>query len=446
MKRRTGVSVATLHGVDAGSIVPSLAATTAYVYACDGNRELWEAQHRELLRGSRSNVSFVPWNDYFDAEKPLPPPTVAVLRTEMRRLRASSGLSLQELADKTKKAHIAEIVGERGLGPTTISDLCNPKHIRVPRRRTLHGFLLAIDAEETVIEQWLTVRNQLMANRDPHLESSTTAVNTPAQRTTAATAGTAELQHGRLPTEGDILLARFRRLRTDLIHGETTPSPERIQRVLWSIGIPAPIAGKLSLNREATTSFVLGTELEFERIMKESRLPSSSAGFALELAARRETSSQHLVINGLAEAIDQARDAQEELEVAESALKYASSQLEVAYKEQNHAQANIDEAWMRAAKIKGIAEHREMWARVIGTPGSLRTAEAWSLAVESHAVWHRIAEERLRKARTAAETSARRFQQATAHRDQLRQHLLLAVAEVDNLRSGRVVQRAPRSQ
>lgn len=435
MKRRSGVSVATLHGVDAGPAVPTLGATLAYVHACDGDQQLWAAQHRELRRGARSTTPFVPWDNYFDAEKASPPPTVAVMRAEMRRLRVTSGLTLQELAKKTTEPHITAIVGEWGLGATTISDLCNPARTGVPRRRTLHGFLLAVGAEQRIVERWLTARNRLAAKRDPHLELTTGShdVVTVAPNTGVAPSdliGSSQIVNVHSPsdgvaptTHGELLLARFRRLRADLEPGGATPSPERILRVLRTIGVPTATAVDLAHQDPAVMlAFVMGTERELERIMAVPPFHMrSSVGFALELAARRVISvptdvPAHEVTNVQRE----LRKAQVQLEKAEAAQYRAESELDALREESRRASADLNEAWLRGTQIQRKATDRSRRAVALRTDESVRTANAWALAIAAHGVWRRIAEQREKQVRTAQEDSARRLQRAQLQRERAR--------------------------
>jgi transcriptional regulator with XRE-family HTH domain len=79
----------------------------------------------------------------------------------MARLRRHSGMTLQQIADRTKLSDITAVIGGRGLAVSTLSDLCNPAHDRVPRARTLRGFLLAIDAPPEAILVWEQVRQAL---------------------------------------------------------------------------------------------------------------------------------------------------------------------------------------------------------------------------------------------------------------------------------------------
>jgi hypothetical protein len=460
MKRRSGVSVATLHNVDAGHTVPTLGATLAYVYACDGDQQLWAAQHRELRRGARSTTPFMPWRNYFEAEKASLPPTVAVLRAEMRRLRFNSGLTLQELSKKTMEPHIAEIVGEWGLGSTTISDLCNPARTGVPRRRTLHGFLLAVGVEQSIIERWLTTRNRLAAKRDPHLELTTgshdivtvapNAGGMPAELfggPSQVVNGTPDGSALAAPTTpGELLLARFRRLRADLEPGGATPSPERIERVLRSIGVPASTAAELAHQDPAfTLAFVMATERELERITTTPPFNvRSSVGFALELAARRVIAvPSNVPVHEVIDAQLNLRKAQAQFERAETAHHHAESELQVLREASRRASADLNEAWLRGAQIQKKAADRSRRAVAMRTEESIRTANAWALAIAAHGVWRHIAEQHERQVRAAHEDSVRELRRIGLQRERARRLLDQAARDLNDLVDRRLVNSRP---
>jgi hypothetical protein len=411
MSRRTGVSAATLHGVDVGRSVPSLAATIAYVFACDGDRELWGEQHHVLLRGRRPlRKPFVPWRDYFDGERIAPPPTASALRSEMRRLRVGSGLTLCEIAEKTKEPRIAAIVGEWGLGVTTISDLCNPKQTRVPRRRTLHGFLMAIDAEPVTIERWLTVRNQLEARRDPQMSDLPAGI--PAQRpaVTAPDAGVGilgeVLADGRVQVpDREFKLARFRRLRNDLAQG-TPSSPNRIRSVLVSIGVDQGAASQMAFHQETASRAVFAIDRDMQKIMAEGRLPSSGAALALELAVRRaaistKRAAQFELETEFIEARSREQEATQRRIRAEFNVDRARDQEADARTAAVLATFDAGEASVRLTRARALADDRSERAARYETVAAGKTAEAWAEAVRAHEIWARVAQDRADQTRTA---------------------------------------------
>ncbi|KPC75347.1 hypothetical protein ADL26_07950 [Thermoactinomyces vulgaris] len=286
MARRSGVGAATLWRAESGEHTPSLLTTIAYVEACDGDRELWVRQHSDLLVGLNGDetarpIVFVPWTQYFDQEN-APTPTVKVLRTEMRRLWRMSGLTLQEIAEQTRT--YTWIVGTYGLGVSTISELCNPDQTRVPRRRTVHGFLRAVGAPSATIERWLAVRNQLEASQDSRLrEPDPVPVSTPSAKPLVVSTASGES----VVDAGRQQLARFRLLRNDLAHADVNSSPGRIAGALESLGVSGWIAGSLSISNARAMAFVMEVAREMHKIMKEGRLTGSAAPMALELAVRR---------------------------------------------------------------------------------------------------------------------------------------------------------------
>ncbi|MQM27274.1 helix-turn-helix domain-containing protein [Glycomyces albidus] len=296
MSRRTGVSAATLWRAESGDSYPTLLATIAYVEACDGDQQLWEEQHHDLMLGLNGSdtaepVVFVPWRDYFDQAKPAPPPTVKTLRKEMRRLWVASGLTLREISERTKM--FRSISGEYGIGVSTISELCNPDQVRVPRRRTLHGFLQAVEAEPRSIERWLAARNQLAAKQDPHLEEPQRlplGVSSAKPVVVPTAAGESVVDPGQQ------LLARFRRLRKDLASPGKASSPPRVARVLQGLGVDERTANQLAQSPTYSSTFVMQVDQTMHKVMTEGRLSSSGAPLALELAIHRVVASfqQHL--------------------------------------------------------------------------------------------------------------------------------------------------------
>lgn len=178
MERRTDYSAATFCRAESGTRVPSLGATLAYVRACGGDEELWRAQHAQLLAARRENrrVVFYPWRGFAPGrDEATNEMTAAVeaylldrsgvesLAKAMQRMRAESGLTLAQIAKRTACPEITEQIGGKPLPVSTIGDLCNPSHRRVPSRRTLRGFLLAIEAPETALILWEDARQILAA-------------------------------------------------------------------------------------------------------------------------------------------------------------------------------------------------------------------------------------------------------------------------------------------
>ncbi len=176
MARRAFISASTLCRVERGTTVPTLDATLAYVRACEGDEGLWKAQHAELLRVLREGrrAVFFPWRGFVPGQEEAQAGPAALeayvldrkgvesLAAAMRRMRLESGMTLTQIAERTRRPEIAAQIGGRGLPVTTISDLCNPAHGRVPSRRTLRGFLLAIDAPESAVSAWERTREFLV--------------------------------------------------------------------------------------------------------------------------------------------------------------------------------------------------------------------------------------------------------------------------------------------
>jgi hypothetical protein len=285
MSRRTGAAATTLWRAESGDSVPSLFTTLDYVEACDGDRRLWADQHRDLLvalngESTSKPIRFVPWRDYFDqGAVPPPPPTVNVLRTEMRRMWITSGKTLQEIADRT--AELRYIVGNEGLGVSTISELCNPDVIRVPHRRTLYAFLRAVEAPSESIERWLTARAQLAAKHDRRL-NTTSRPRTKARRRPVSTADGAAIGD-----HGEQLMARLRRLSNEIGQAGTSTavSGQRMRNVLSSLGVDPAIV--VSVDPTLVAIFVRKLHQMTEDIMTEGNLPSSASSLALELAVSR---------------------------------------------------------------------------------------------------------------------------------------------------------------
>lgn len=182
MARRAHYSPATFCRAESGTRVPSLGATLAYVRACGGDEKLWRAQHAQLLAARRDDrrVVFYPWRGFTPGrDEELDELVSAVeaylldrggvesLADAMRRMRAESGLTLAQIAERTARPEIAEQIGGKGLPVSTIGDLCNPAHGRVPSKRTLRGFLLALDAPEAALSTWEEARQILAAGPTP---------------------------------------------------------------------------------------------------------------------------------------------------------------------------------------------------------------------------------------------------------------------------------------
>lgn len=270
--------------------MPTLNTTIAFVRACDGSSGLWIRQHKLLMKGGDQAAApgervFVPWRNYFDNATTTRTPSVAALREEMRRLWKASGLTLKEISERTAEFEL-EWPADRphGIGVSTISALCNPRRTGLPRRRTLHGFLLAVEAEADAVELWLAARNQMAAKQDSSLPASPHAeLDLSLSKANPAAS---------VPSEGVVdsgqqLLARFRRLRVDIGRVELAVSSPRIAAVLESLGVYPKLAEVLSEDRTAASRFVMNLDAQMHAIMKESSLPPNTAPMALELAVYR---------------------------------------------------------------------------------------------------------------------------------------------------------------
>jgi hypothetical protein len=182
MAARVHYSASTLCRTGKGEAVPSLGATLAYVKACNGDVELWRDQHRQLLAAlqERERVTFFPWRGFVPGQDDKPSVQAAAIEAytlardgveslaeAMRRLRAESGLTLTQIAERTRHPEIAAQIGGRGVPVSTLSDLCNPYLGRVPSQRTMHGFLLALDAPATVLWTWEQTRQILLVKPGP---------------------------------------------------------------------------------------------------------------------------------------------------------------------------------------------------------------------------------------------------------------------------------------
>lgn len=182
MARRGHYSPATFCRAESGTRVPSLGATLAYVRACGGDEELWRAQHAQLLAAQREDrrVMFYPWRGFTPGRDEEPNELTAAVEAylldrggveslagAMQRMRAESGLTLAQVAERTARPEIAEQIGGKGLPVSTIGDLCNPAHHRVPSKRTLRGFLLALEAPEAALSMWEEARQILAAGPNP---------------------------------------------------------------------------------------------------------------------------------------------------------------------------------------------------------------------------------------------------------------------------------------
>lgn len=278
MSRRAEVSPATLHRVEVGRQIPTREAVLAYVGACDGDQDLWRHQHRELRVAARTGAKpeFVPWRGYYDTAREVPPPSAAALRTEMRRLRIESGLTLHEIAERTASPDIAPLVGMWGLGVSTISDLCNPQRTHVPRRRTLHGFLLAVGADHPTVEKWLRTRNQLAAQQDQR----------PASSSQSAPTARRDIQVVRTSPPVGPNTMRFKQLRNALTQ-EVFSTRARMIEVLQGIGVDVRTALTLSRQPKVAMAFVLNVDREMNMTMMENPLLNRAAPLVMELAVHR---------------------------------------------------------------------------------------------------------------------------------------------------------------
>jgi hypothetical protein len=277
MSRRTSASATTLYRVEIGKQIPTQEAVLAYVRACDGDQDLWRHQHRELRAAARTGAKskFVPWRNYFNAEsgteREVPPPSAATLRTEMRRLRFDSGLTLHEIAERTASPDIAPLVGKWGLGVSTISDLCNPQRTHVPRRRTLHGFLLAVDADRPTIDKWLYTRNHLAAQQDQRPASSSHS---------------ATVQRDIQVRTGPPNMIRFKQLRRALSE-EVFSTRARLIEVLQGIGVDVKTALALSRQPRVARAFLQNVDHEMHTTMMENPLLNRAEPQVMELAVYR---------------------------------------------------------------------------------------------------------------------------------------------------------------
>jgi len=176
MARSAFLSASSLYRVQQGRTVPTLSATLAFVRACGGDEALWEEQHAQLISTSDHSrrVNFMPWRGYTPNAPDQIDPTSAAFEIfwldekgiepfalAMRRLRTESGMTLSQISKLTRTTKIASRVGERGIPVSTLGDLCSPRHGRIPTKRTLEGFLLAIGAPAETIKVWEIVRQWL---------------------------------------------------------------------------------------------------------------------------------------------------------------------------------------------------------------------------------------------------------------------------------------------
>lgn len=180
MARHAFISASSLCRIETGRAVPSLTATLAYVRACGGDEDLWRNQHAALLAALRTgrSVTFFPWRGDLPAGLPrssvwhnharagaaayrFDRSGVESLASAMRRIRSESGLTLKQIAARTSEPDIAKHLGGNGLPVSTISDLCNPRHGRVPARRTLLGFLFAVGVSTEALLAWMRARDAL---------------------------------------------------------------------------------------------------------------------------------------------------------------------------------------------------------------------------------------------------------------------------------------------
>lgn len=83
--------------------------------------------------------------------------------TEMRRIRRNSGLSLTEIAARTRSLEEPESDGstQKGISKSAISDLCNPACTRLPSPRTVRLFLKALGADLDNVAYWLELRDNI---------------------------------------------------------------------------------------------------------------------------------------------------------------------------------------------------------------------------------------------------------------------------------------------
>jgi hypothetical protein len=268
-----------------------------------------------------------------------------------------------------------------------------------------------IDAEPVAVERWLTARNQLEAQRDPQLPDLPTGI--PAQRTAATAPDAAAvgvhgepLVDGRVPIpDGEFKLARFRRLRNDLAQGVSS-SPERIRSVFVSIGVNQGTASQLAQDQELARRVMLGVEREMHKIITESRLPSSGAPLALELAVRRTAFStnraaQFDLQTEVVEARSREHEATQRRIRAEFSAEQARAQMADAQAAAVQAIIDSGEASVRLNQARARAGDQSHRAARSETPSAEKTAAAWAQAAQAHAVWARVAQTRADQARAA---------------------------------------------
>jgi transcriptional regulator with XRE-family HTH domain len=281
------VSVSTLQRVDTGKGVPRLESVLWYVKACDGDEDLWRQQYSDLETAVRtgSKPRFVPWVTYSDAKKPIT--DASALRREMRNLKLGSGLTLKEIAEQTEgNRYIAAACGVRGLSISTIGDLCNPKQTHIPRRTTLHAFLLALGVERKDVERWMAIRSELAVRQDERRgKGSSREVSAHSAPSSPQPGSAIRPQRRKVAPKVDPI-TRFRLLRNDMAHG-TLNSPERVLNVLVGIGLPQGEAQALTRNRTVMSAFVMYLDQEMHQIMAGGRVTSTGASVALELALYR---------------------------------------------------------------------------------------------------------------------------------------------------------------
>ncbi|KPC74450.1 hypothetical protein ADL26_11170 [Thermoactinomyces vulgaris] len=281
------VSLSTLQRVDTGKGIPRLESVLWYVKACDGDEGLWRRQYSDLETAVRtgSKPRFVPWVTYSaDAKKPIT--DASALRREMRNLKLGSGLTLKEIAKQTEgNSYIAAASGIRGLSTSTIGDLCNPKRTHIPRRSTLHAFLLAVGVEQKDIETWMAIRSELAVRQDERRGKGSGGEVSAHSAPPAQRPGAARLPRRKAAPKVDPI-TRFRVLRNDMAHG-TLNSPERVLNVLVGIGLAPVEAQALSGNRTILQAFVTYLDREMHGLMAGGKVTSAGASVALELALFR---------------------------------------------------------------------------------------------------------------------------------------------------------------
>jgi hypothetical protein len=167
MAMKVEVHYSTLARVEEPGRLPTRAAVLAYVEGCRGDLVWWSHQYRDLMRARRTGraVRFYPYEGAEGA--PVEPPeddparAARIFAGEMRFLWRQSGLTMSGIAERTRVlARKGRI--ERPVSVSTVSDLCNPSHGRIPHQSTVRAFLHAIGRDPAEVAWWLEKRLALI--------------------------------------------------------------------------------------------------------------------------------------------------------------------------------------------------------------------------------------------------------------------------------------------